>query len=161
MTRKLCSRLLLCAVQTKTALSRMSREREHVSAQLTQAEQVKLVAEGDLAEVTPLQSSLMCFYVDHNHWWCEKVFTPNSCQTQRQSQDFEHGWVQPACTPLQQPCQCLGACKQHRDCHPQALALVRSDNTSQICSSLAFSYQYNADGELDYVTYSHVWHVKQ
>ena len=31
----------------------MTRERESVSAQLTQAEQVKLVAEGELAEVRP------------------------------------------------------------------------------------------------------------
>ncbi len=39
-------------MQTKTALSRASRERENVSAQLTQAEQIKIVAEGELAEVT-------------------------------------------------------------------------------------------------------------
>lgn len=38
-------------MQTKTALSRMSRDRENVAAQLTQAEQIKLVAEGELAEV--------------------------------------------------------------------------------------------------------------
>lgn len=41
----------LFAVQTKTALSRMTREHDNVTAQLTQAEQVKLVAEGELAEV--------------------------------------------------------------------------------------------------------------
>ena len=41
----------LCGVQTKTALSRMTREHDNVTAQLTQAEQVKLVAEGELAEV--------------------------------------------------------------------------------------------------------------
>lgn len=36
----------------------MSRERENVSAQLTQAEQVKLVAEGELAEVSSISSLL-------------------------------------------------------------------------------------------------------
>ena len=42
----------LFAVQTKTALSRMTREHDNVTAQLTQAEQVKLVAEGELAEAS-------------------------------------------------------------------------------------------------------------
>ena len=73
------SKPLLCAVQTKTALSRMSREHEHVSAQLTQAEQVKLVAEGDLAEVTPLSTSPMCF--DMDDLWPEKLIRLNSRQT--------------------------------------------------------------------------------
>ena len=41
----------LWTLQTKTALSRMSRERENVGAQLTQAEQMKLVAESELVEV--------------------------------------------------------------------------------------------------------------
>ncbi|KAL0031101.1 hypothetical protein WJX77_003837 [Trebouxia sp. C0004] len=45
--RKLEDRL----ITTKTALSRMTREHDHVTAQLTQAEQVKLVAEGELAEL--------------------------------------------------------------------------------------------------------------
>ncbi len=43
----------LCDLQTKTALSRMTREHDNVTAQMTQAEQVKLVAEGELAEVRP------------------------------------------------------------------------------------------------------------
>ncbi|DBB10139.1 TPA: hypothetical protein ACH3X3_001723 [Trebouxia sp. C0006] len=45
--RKLEERL----ITTKTALSRMTREHDNVTAQLTQAEQVKLVAEGELAEL--------------------------------------------------------------------------------------------------------------
>ena len=50
---KQCDMAVWCGVQTKTALSRMTREHDNVTAQLTQAEQVKLVAEGELAEVTP------------------------------------------------------------------------------------------------------------
>ena len=41
----------LVFTQVKTSLSRMTRERETLSAQLTQADQVKLIAEGELAEV--------------------------------------------------------------------------------------------------------------
>ena len=45
------------ALQTKTALSRMTRERETVSAQLTLSEQSKQVAEGEMLEV---QCLLIC-----------------------------------------------------------------------------------------------------
>ena len=52
---KQCDMAVWCDVQTKTALSRMTREHDTVTAQLTQAEQVKLVAEGELAEVRPFK----------------------------------------------------------------------------------------------------------
>ena len=50
------------AVQTKTALSRMTRERESAGAQLTQLEQGKLVAEAELAEVRTILSGTVQKY---------------------------------------------------------------------------------------------------
>ena len=58
----------------------MTRERESVSAQLTQAEQVKLVAEGELAEVRPARKGshiIVCRQIVHvnTSWPCKPNLT--------------------------------------------------------------------------------------
>lgn len=57
----------------------MSRERESVSAQLTLAEQVKLVAEGELAEVRPDCNSAHIIACQQNRY----VVKSWPCQTQQ------------------------------------------------------------------------------